>query len=127
MSIPRRILVVDDSPLVHELARIALEQVAGWQVLAAHTGAEAVEIAAREQPDALLLDVEMPGLDGPATLRALRERAATRELPAVFLTGHDDADGRARLAALGAAGVLGKPFEVSGLAGELAGLLGWAR
>jgi two-component system OmpR family response regulator len=120
-----RILVVDDSPIVHELARAALE-LAGWSADCTESGAEAVALDAVERPDAILLDVEMPGMDGPATLAALRTRPGART-PVVFLTGHDDPAQRARLAALDVDGVLGKPFDVTGLAGDLAVLLGWDR
>src|SRR6478735_4938296 len=72
-SMPRyRILVVDDSKLVHELVRMALETQAGWEIRCAASGSEALALAAAEPPDAVLLDVEMPELDGPATLAALR-------------------------------------------------------
>jgi CheY-like chemotaxis protein len=120
----RRILVVDDSELVQELARLALEP-AGWHVRCTGSGAEGVASAAAEPPDAVLLDVEMPELDGPATVAALRAQAATARTPILFLTAHEDPQQRARLAALDVAGVLAKPFDVAALAGEVAGALGW--
>lgn len=121
-----RILVVDDSKLVQELARMALETHAGWDVSCATSGAEALALAA-EQPDAVLLDVEMPELDGPGTLAALRADPRCARIPIVFLTGHDDPDELARLDGLDVAGILPKPFEVSALADELARTLGWQR
>jgi CheY-like chemotaxis protein len=122
-----RILVVDDSKLVHELVRMALEGQAGWEIRCAASGTEAIELANAERPDAILLDVEMPELDGPATLAALRAQPITAQTPVVFLTAHDDPDELARLRELGAAGVLAKPFDVNALADELAELLGWPR
>jgi CheY-like chemotaxis protein len=122
-----RILVVDDSKVVHELARAALETTAGWEVRCAGSGADALALAASMRPDAVLLDVEMPGMDGPATLAALRARSASATTPVLFLTGHDDATERARLAALAVDGVLSKPFDVAALAGEVADALGWPR
>jgi CheY-like chemotaxis protein len=122
-----RILVVDDSELVHELARMALEGHAGWEIRCAASGTEAVALAAAERPDAILLDVEMPQLDGPATVAALRADPAAAQTPIVFLTAHDDPDQLARLRALGVAGVLAKPFAVDALADQLSDLLGWAR
>jgi CheY-like chemotaxis protein len=122
-----RILVVDDSKVVHELARVALETMAGWEVRHAASGAEALELATSVRPDAVLLDVEMPDMDGPATVAALRARPASATMPIVFLTGHDDPAERSRLAALAVDGVLSKPFDVAGLAGELADVLGWPR
>jgi len=122
-----RILVVDDSELVQELTRMALEARDDWEIRCAASGAEALALARAEPPDAVLLDVEMPGIDGPQTLAALRAAPATAHTPVVFLTAHDDPGELARLRTLGAAGVLAKPFDVSALADELAALLGWER
>jgi CheY-like chemotaxis protein len=121
-----RILVVDDSPIVHELARLALET-AGWGVESAESGAAAVAAAADATPDAILLDVEMPEMDGPATLAALRAQPELTATPVVFLTGHDEPAELARLAALDVAGVLAKPFELEQLPRQLAQLAGWPR
>ncbi len=122
--LPYRILVVDDSKLVHELARMALETVAGWTVIPAESGVDALALDAAEHPDAVLLDVEMPEMDGPATVAALR--ASSRpSAPIVLLTGHEDPQELARLAALDVAGVLAKPFDVEQLARQIADLLGW--
>jgi len=120
--VARTILVIDDSALMHRLVQLGL---GGERVRAAASGAEGVELAAREQPDAILLDVEMPELDGPATLAVLRAQKATRDIPVLFLTGHCAAADR-QLVALGAAGLIAKPFSPAGLAAEIAGLLGWA-
>lgn len=122
-----RILVVDDSKLVHELARMALEGRDGWEVRCTASGTEAVALAAAERPDAILLDVEMPELDGPATVAALRAEPTAAQTPVVFLTAHDDPDELARLHALDVAGVLAKPFDVNTLGDQLADLLGWTR
>ena len=123
----RRILLVDDSPLVHEFARVALESVAGWELTCVLSGEEALEHAAGEPLDAVLVDVEMPGMDGPATVAALSDAPATRGVPKVFLTGHDDPAMHARLSGLGVAGILAKPFDIAGLGDELARMLGWER
>lgn len=122
----RRILVVDDSRVVHELARFALETIGGWEMLSADSGAAAVELAAVERPDAIVVDVVMADMDGPATVRALRDQAQTRDVAIVFLTGADDPAECARLAAMDVSGVLHKPFDASALAGEIAALLDWA-
>jgi len=106
---------------------MALEGHAGWEVRCAASGAEAVALAAAESPDAILLDVEMPQLDGPATVAALRADPAAADTPIVFLTAHDDPDELARLRTLDVAGALAKPFAIDALAGELADLLGWPR
>jgi two-component system, OmpR family, response regulator len=119
-----RILVVDDSELVHELARLALRRDDGWQVSCAASGADGVAQAQAERPDAVLLDVEMPQLDGPATVAALRELPACADVPIVFMTAHEDPAELERLRALGVRGILPKPFDVARLADQLAELLG---
>ena len=125
---PYRILVVDDSELVHELARMALEDTGtGWDVRCVASGAEALTATATTAPDAVLLDVEMPDMDGPATVAALRAQPTTAQTPILFLTGHDDPTERAQLAALDVAGVLSKPFAVTDLADQVADALGWTR
>jgi CheY-like chemotaxis protein len=121
----RRVLLIDDDPEVREVAQISLELMAGWQVLAAESGAEGVARAAAEQPDVILLDVIMPDMDGPATLAALRAAAATRHIPVVLLSGTVHDAEAAHYERLGAVGVIGKPFDAITLADQIAGLLGW--
>lgn len=106
---------------------MALEDNAGWEVQCATSGAEAVAAAPSLAPDAVLLDVEMPDMDGPATVAALRAQPATARTPILFLTGHDDPAERARLAALDVVGVLSKPFDFAELPGQVADALGWTR
>jgi CheY-like chemotaxis protein len=122
----RRVLVVDDEQDTREVARLSLERLGGHEVLTAASGDEALAIAERDQPDAILLDVMMPGQDGPATLAALRGLPATAGIPVVFLTAKARQSDREALTALGAAAVITKPFDPMGLAAELGALLGWA-
>ncbi len=118
------VLVIDDSAVIRQVVKAALGTTdPAWAVLAAGSGADGVALAASERPDVILLDVEMPDLDGPATLAALRAQAATREVPVLFLTGHSADEDRARLEALGAAGVIAKPFQPARLGDEIARLL----
>jgi len=121
----RRVLVVDDDDMLREVARVSLEMVGGWQVSAAASGAEAVRVAAAEQPDALLLDVMMPGMDGPSTVVALRQDPATRDIPVIFLTAKVGGDGHAHWAHLDIVGVIPKPFDPMTLSAEVSRLLGW--
>jgi len=81
----RTLLIIDDSDLIRMAAEISLSA-AGWTVLQASSGEEGVQIAERERPAAILLDVVLPGLDGPGTLAALREVEGLRGVPVVFLT-----------------------------------------
>jgi len=121
----RTVLVIDDSDLIRAVAKLALGRQEGWEVICAESGAEGLDLAHRNQPDAVLLDVVMPGFDGPDTCKRLREDDATREIPVIFLTAQSDEAELARLAELDVAGVIAKPFEPAGLAAQVSALLGW--
>ncbi len=119
------ILVIDDSRLIRQVAELALGRIDTWQVLTVESGHDGLQVAARERPDAVLLDVVMPDLDGPATLRLLREEEATRHIPVIFLTGKSEDEDRRRYEALGATAVIGKPFDPQTLPNRVASALGW--
>lgn len=119
-----KVLIVDDEPDIRRIAKLGLARVGGMEVVEATGGAEALALAREHQPDAILLDVMMPGLDGPTTLARLREDAATAGVPVVFLTAKAIAAEVDRLRSLGAAGVLTKPFDPMTLAQELRAVLG---
>lgn len=120
-----RVLLIEDEEHIREIAQLSLESIAGWEILAANGGTEGLVVATREQPDAILLDVMMPDLDGPATLAALRAQATTAEIPVVFLTAKARAAESRELRQLGAVGVINKPFDPMMLAGQVADALGW--
>jgi CheY-like chemotaxis protein len=120
------VLLVDDEDDIRLVARASLERLAGWTVSAASSGAEGVLLARDELPDAIVLDVMMPGMDGPATLAELRADPATAGIPVVFLTAKVQSAERRRLEELGAAGVVAKPFDPMTLASELSSAFGWA-
>jgi CheY-like chemotaxis protein len=122
---PRRILIVDDEDDIREVAQVSLELVGRYEVLTASSGRDGVRSARAELPDAILLDVMMPDMDGPATLAELRADPATRDIPVVFLTAKTQSAERSRLALLGAAGILTKPFNPLTLAGDVASTLRW--
>jgi two-component system, OmpR family, response regulator len=127
MSIPAltKILCVDDEPLIQAIARAALEKRGGFTVLICGSGAEALAAMPAFAPELLLLDVMMPGLDGPATLAALRRLPATATTPAIFMTTKMQARGLAPGAGLGIIGVIDKPFDPKTLAETVRTL--WAR
>ena len=106
-----KVLVVDDEDDIRRIARISLAAVGGMEVCEANSGAAAVERARRDDPDVVLLDMMMPGMDGVATLRALRAQPETAEIPIVFLTAKAASFEEGRIRALGARGVLVKPFD----------------
>ena len=121
----KTILVIDDDDDIREIAQLTLELGASWRVMTAPSGADGIETAKASPPDAILLDVMMPGLDGPGTLSRLRDDALTCDIPVVFLTAKARPAERDRLMALGVAGVLGKPFDPMELPHQIAALLGW--
>ncbi|ATB27477.1 response regulator [Melittangium boletus] len=119
----RKVLLVDDEDDIRTIGRLSLSRVGKWEtVLAAH-GAEALEKAAAEQPDLILLDVMMPGMDGPTTLARLRAQESTARIPVIFMTAKIQKHELARYLELGAAGVIGKPFEPMSLPAEIKKLL----
>ena len=122
---PRRVLVVDDEDHIREVAQVSLGALAGWEVIEASSGHRAVELAARERPEAILLDVMMPDMDGMATFEKLQTDDSTLDIPVVFLTASVQSADRARLEHLDAVGILPKPFDPLTLAQSVAGLLGW--
>ncbi len=121
----RKVLVIDDDASIREVIRLTLEHVAGWQVEDAPDAAAGLAAAVARPPDAVLLDVMMPGTDGPATLRLLRADDRSAGLPVVFLTAKIMREERARLEAMGAAGVIAKPFDPMQLPSLISDALGW--
>jgi CheY-like chemotaxis protein len=121
----RRVLVIDDEDDIREVAQLALEAVSGWEVFGASSGAEGLRVAAEHMPDAILLDVMMPEMDGPSTFRALRAQPATAEIPVILLTAKVQASDRTRFQDLGVNGVLTKPFDPMELARQIEEVLGW--
>jgi len=118
----RRVLVVDDDELLREVAKASLELVAGWEVSTASSGQEAEERAREQRPDLIMLDVMMPGQDGPTTLARLREDERTDDIPVIFLTAKNNTED---WQGSGLAGVIAKPFDAMRLAAQVSRLLGW--
>jgi CheY-like chemotaxis protein len=120
-----RILIIDDEDDIREVAAMSLETVAGWEVMVANSGAQGLTRAATYKPDAILLDVMMPGMDGPTTFRELRKNPATSKIPVLFLTAKVQATDRRRFADLGIHAVLVKPFDPLTLSVQISNALGW--
>jgi two-component system OmpR family response regulator len=106
-----RILMVEDDPDIQAVARLALEALGGFTVEMCCSGALAVQLAPVFAPDLILLDVMMPGMDGPSTLRALREDPPTATIPVIFMTAKAQASEIAQYIAMGALNVISKPFD----------------
>jgi CheY-like chemotaxis protein len=121
----RKILLVDDEDDIREVAQMSLEMTAGWEVVTASSGTDGLRMAAAERPDAILLDVMMPGMDGPATARALKAAPETAKIPIILLTAKVQAADRRRFDDLDVAGILAKPFDPMSLADQVREALGW--
>ncbi len=121
----KRILVIDNEPYIQEVAQICLETVAGWTVDTASSGLEGLNIALKKRPDAILLDVMMPEIDGLATFANLQEHPETREIPVLLLTAKVQASDLRYYADLGITNTIAKPFDPIQLAQQISSALGW--
>jgi CheY-like chemotaxis protein len=124
--VSRKILIIDDEDDIREVAALSLESVAGWDIVTANCGAQGIARAAEHQPDAILLDVMMPGMDGPTTFRELRKNPATAKIPVLLLTAKVQVTDQKRFADLGVSAVLSKPFDPMTLSKQISGVLGWS-
>jgi CheY-like chemotaxis protein len=120
-----KILIIDDEEDIREVAALSLETVAGWTVVTANSGAQGLARAIEHQPDAILLDVMMPGMDGPTTFRELRKNPATASIPVLLLTAKVQASDQRRFADLGVQAILFKPFDPLTLSQQISKILGW--
>jgi len=120
-----KILYVEDEPDIQTVAKLALESVGGFDLLVCASGVEALEKARDFAPDVILLDVMMPGMDGPDTLQALRKVDGLAETPAIFLTAKAMPSEIERYKGLGALDVIAKPFDPMALADQVRGI--WER
>lgn len=115
----KKILYVEDEPDIQMIARVALENVGGFELLVCSSGAEAVEKAAAFNPDMFLLDVMMPGMDGPSTLAELRKIPQLANKPVMFMTAKVQPQEVEFLKSLNVADVIAKPFDPMGLANNI--------
>lgn len=118
-----RILYVDDEADLREIAAMSLELDPGFEVRTAPSGSEALVTAREWQPALILLDVMMPGMDGPATLAALGTDPSTAAIPVAFITAKTHPRHVGDLKALGARAVMAKPFDPMTLSGTVRALL----
>lgn len=121
----KRILLIDDEDGARRIIQFSLEAAAGWEVLTAASGMEGLDIAATEPLDAILLDVMMPDLDGPATFQQLQANSATRSIPVIMLTAKASPTEHHALAELGIAGIITKPFKIADLIAQIRAILNW--
>jgi CheY-like chemotaxis protein len=120
---PKQILVIDDENDIQEVARLSLELTENWIVLGANGGAAGALLALSATPDAILLDVMMPDLDGPSTLRLLQQQGVT--IPVIFLTAKVQPADRQKFMQLGVKGIISKPFDPLTLGSQMREMLAW--
>jgi two-component system, OmpR family, alkaline phosphatase synthesis response regulator PhoP len=123
----KRILIIDDEYDIRAVAQLTLNMIGGWSVLSAASGHQGLDKAAEEQPDAILLDVMMPDMDGIETFRALQANPATRSIPVILMTAKVQSAEQRRFAELEVAGIITKPFKAIKLPEQIAKILGWSQ
>lgn len=121
----RTILIIDDDEAIREIAKVSLELMTGWIVLTAPSGREGIAAAQSARPDAILLDVMMPDMDGPAVFRSLKEQACTASIPVLFLTAKIQRADLREFKDFGVQGVIAKPFDPLRLGAVVALWLAW--
>jgi CheY-like chemotaxis protein len=121
----KQILVIDDEDGIRNLIRFSLEALTPWMVLTAASGTEGLAIAQTYIPDAILLDVMMPDLDGIATFAQMQLNPRLQNIPTIFLTAKAIASECENLLTLGIAGVITKPFKAQMLVNQIKGYLNW--
>jgi CheY-like chemotaxis protein len=122
---PKKILVIDDDDGVREIIQFSLEAAAGWEVSTADSGSEGLVVAEAEQPNAILLDVMMPDMDGSQTFRQLQTNPAIQHIPTIFLTAKARSNELQQFIDLGVAGVITKPIKAQALVEQIRTILHW--
>jgi len=125
MEPTKHVLIVDDEDHIREVVQVSLEIVGKLKVSTACSGKEGLVKAETEQPDAILLDVMMPDMDGLTTFRQLQDNPVTRHIPVLFLTAKVQSSDRHAFLTLGVKGVITKPFDPLRLANQVSTALGW--
>ncbi|HNB24592.1 MAG TPA: response regulator [Candidatus Melainabacteria bacterium] len=115
----RKVLMVDDDQSIRRICQVCLTNVGKWQVVLAESGYEGLELARTEKPDVILLDVMMPGMDGPTTLLKLREDEQLQHIPVILMTAKVQPQEVEQYTRLGASGVISKPFDPLTLPNEI--------
>lgn len=125
MATSKCILIIDDEEDIREVTQLTLELEGGWKVLTASSGREGIELAAKSTPDAILLDVMMPDMDGFATAKALLENPDTQSIPVVFLTAKGASEYPENWQDFGITAAISKPFDPMALVSQISGALNW--
>jgi CheY-like chemotaxis protein len=106
-----KVLLVDDDQNIRFVAQVSLEGLTKWHIVLAESGEEALRKATADKPDVIVLDMMMPGMDGPTTFAKLREQPGLASVPIIFMTAKVQTQEVQSYLDLGAAGVITKPFD----------------
>ena len=117
-----RVLLVDDAEDILDIAQIGFDM-AGWECQTASNGTAALELACLHGPDLILLDFDLPGENGLAILKRLRNEARVTHIPVLFLTATTDEKQRCSMLGAGACGIISKPFDPLSLPQQVASYL----
>jgi CheY-like chemotaxis protein len=118
-----KVLLIDDEPDIRKIGQLSLEALGGWRVLAAGSAPEGIEAAKQHQPDLILLDMMMPGMDGLQALATLRAAPEVCHIPVIFMTAKVQRGEVEKYLESGAVGVVQKPFNPMTLAEEIRKIL----
>lgn len=121
----KRVLIVDDDIGIRRIVELSLNSIAKWDVLSASSGAEGVAIAQTELPDAILLDVMMPGMDGIETFIEMQANPSTKPIPIILLTAKTKVSEQQQFDNIAIAGVITKPFKAPQLVDQIRSILNW--
>ncbi len=121
----KRVLIIDDDPGISRIVQISLKAIAGWEVLMASSGQEGLQRAAFDCPDAILLDVMMPGMDGITTLNQMQANPNIQPIPIILLTAKAQTSEQQQFTELPITGVITKPFTAPDLVKQMRSLLNW--
>jgi CheY-like chemotaxis protein len=121
----KRLLIIDDDEAIQLIVKFGIDIAAGWEVISASAGNLGIEIAKRELPDAILLDVMMPGIDGIATCRALQTDRITTNIPVILMTASIQTAQSSQFHDLGISGIIAKPFNALDLPTQISKILHW--
>lgn len=116
----KRVLIIDDDADIREATQICLEITGEWDVLTASSGSEGLIKAAAEKPDAILLDIMMPGMDGLTTFQNLQDNPETQNIPIILLTAKAQSAEQRQFTQLRVAAVITKPYDPFSLSNQVA-------
>lgn len=121
----KRILIIDDDESIQTVVQFGIQMVVDWDVLVASSGMQGIKTACDQKPDAILLDVMMPDMDGIATLKAIQANSETAQIPVIFLTAKAQTSERRQFNDLRVNGVITKPFNSLDLPDIITKILDW--